>query len=644
MFEKGEGEVKIRISYRGQEVEVESGSPASVLVELLGLRDSRPIAFRLDGELLDLHSPLTRGGEVSPVFTDDPEALTILRHTAAHVLAQAVKELFPEAKLGIGPATEEGFYYDFDAPRPFTEEDLKAIEKKMKEVVKRRYPLEREEVPREEAEKFFRERGEDYKLELIREIPDEKVSLYRQGDFVDLCRGPHLPHTGLVKAFKLLSVAGAYWRGDERNPQLQRIYGTAFFDKEALRAYLERLEEAKRRDHRKLGRELELFSIEEEVGPGLILWHPRGAIVRKEIEDFWREEHLRRGYQLVYTPHIARRDLWKVSGHLDFYAENMFAPMEIDERAYQLKPMNCPFHILIYKSKKRSYREFPIRYCELGTVYRYERSGVLHGLLRVRGFTQDDAHIFCREDQLEEEIFKVLDLVVYFLSVFGFREYQIYLSTRPEKYVGSEEIWEKAEGALAAALEKKGLSYEIDPGEGVFYGPKIDLKIRDVLGRFWQCSTIQVDFNIPERFDLIYMGPDNQPHRPIMIHRALLGSLERFFGVLIEHYAGAFPVWLAPVQAVVLTVADRHRDFAEEVRRALEGAGLRAELDPRGERLSFKIREAQVKKIPYMIIIGDKEVEARRLTVRTRKGENLSLGLEEFIERVQREIAEKTIS
>ncbi|MBX6423569.1 threonine--tRNA ligase [Thermosulfurimonas sp. F29] len=635
--------MKIRISWQGKEVEIESGSPGAVLVEAFGWKDPRPIAIRLGGELLDLHSPLNREGEVEPVFPEDPEALPVLRHTAAHVLAQAVKELFPEARLGIGPATEEGFYYDFEVPRPFTEEDLEAIEKKMKQIVKRCYPLRREELSKEEAERLFSERGETYKVELIREIPEDRVSVYRQGDFVDLCRGPHLPHTGMVKAFKLLSVAGAYWRGDERNPQLQRIYGTAFFDKEALKAYLERLEEAKRRDHRKLGRELELFSIEEEVGPGLILWHPKGAIVRKEIEDFWREEHLRRGYQLVYTPHIALRDLWKVSGHLDFYAENMFAPMEIDERAYQLKPMNCPFHILIYKSRKRSYREFPIRYCELGTVYRYERSGVLHGLLRVRGFTQDDAHIFCREDQLEEEIFRVLDLVVYFLSVFGFEEYQIYLSTRPEKYVGSEEIWEKAEGALAAALEKKGLSYEIDPGEGVFYGPKIDLKIRDVLGRFWQCSTIQVDFNIPERFDLSYIGPDNRPHRPIMIHRALLGSLERFFGVLIEHYAGAFPVWLAPVQAVVLTVADRHLPFAEEVQRELSRAGIRAELDARGERLGFKIREAQVKKIPYMVIIGDKEVEGRRLTVRTRKGENLELGLEEFCARVRREIAEKIV-
>jgi len=635
--------VKIRVTFEGQEVELESGVQAGYLLEVFDFGGRRPLAFRLNGHLLDLHSPLTESGQLEPVFPEDPEALKILRHTAAHILAQAVKELFPEARLGIGPATEEGFYYDFDRQSPFTEEDLAAIEKRMKEIVKRRLPLKREEISREEAQRFFAERGETYKVELLREISDERVSLYRQGDFVDLCRGPHLPHTGMVKAFKLLSVAGAYWRGDERNPQLQRIYGTAFFDQEALKEYLERLEEARRRDHRRLGRELELFSIEEEIGPGLILWHPKGAIVRREIENFWLEEHLRRGYQLVFTPHIALRDLWRISGHLDFYAENMFAPMEIDERAYQLKPMNCPFHILIYKSRKRSYREFPIRYCELGTVYRYERSGVLHGLLRVRGFTQDDAHIFCREDQLEEEIFRVLDLVVYFLTVFGFEEYQVYLSTRPEKFVGSEEVWEKAEGALRAALERKGLSYAIDPGEGVFYGPKIDLKIRDVLGRFWQCSTIQVDFNIPERFDLSYMGPDNRPHRPIMIHRALLGSLERFFGVLIEHYAGAFPLWLAPIQVAVLTVADRHEPFARKICELLEASGVRVEPDFRGERLGYKVREAQVKKIPYMVIVGDREVQEERLTVRTRSGENLSLSPEEFLEKVQEEIKSKKI-
>jgi len=603
------------------------------------------IGAKFGDEVIDLETPLTRDGTLSPLTPEDPEALEILRHTAAHVLAQAVKELFPEAKLGIGPATEQGFYYDFDYERSFTPEDLKEIEKRMKKIVKKRIPLRREELTKEEALKLFEERNEPYKLELIREIPGETVSIYRQGDFVDLCRGPHLPHTGWVKAFKLLSVAGAYWRGDEKNPMLWRIYGTAFFKKDDLKAYLERLEEAKRRDHRRLGKDLELFSIEEEVGPGLILWHPKGALVRKIIEDFWKEEHLKRGYELVVTPHIARRHLWQISGHLDFYAENMFAPMKIDEVEYQLKPMNCPFHILIYKSRRRSYRELPIRWCELGTVYRYERSGVLHGLMRVRGFTQDDAHIFCREDQLEEEIFRCLDLTVYFLSTFGFDEYQIFLSTRPEKYVGSEEIWEKAEGALRKALEDKGLSYEIDPGEGVFYGPKIDIKIKDVLGRFWQCSTIQVDFNIPERFDITYIGEDNRPHRPIMIHRALLGSLERFFGVLIEHYAGAFPVWLAPIQAVIITVADRHIPFGERVFERLRGANLRVKTDFRNEKLGFKIREAQLQKIPYMIIIGDKEVENEALTVRTRKGENLPLmSIEDFIAKLQEEISAKVLN
>ncbi|NPB09929.1 MAG: threonine--tRNA ligase, partial [Thermodesulfobacteria bacterium] len=569
----------------------------------------------------------------------------LLRHSAAHVLAQAVKELFPGVKLGIGPATDQGFYYDFDYERPFTPEDLTAIEKRMKKIVKKRFPIRREEVSKEEARKLFEEQGETYKLELLEDIPDETVSLYRQGDFVDLCRGPHVPHTGWVKAFKLLSVAGAYWRGDEKNPMLWRIYGTAYFKKEDLEAHLKRLEEAKRRDHRRLGKDLDLFSIQDEVGPGLILWHPKGALVRKIIEDFWREEHLRRGYELVVTPHIARRHLWKISGHLDFYAENMFAPMKIDEIEYQLKPMNCPFHILIYKSRRRSYRELPIRWCELGTVYRYERSGVLHGLMRVRGFTQDDAHIFCREDQLEEEIFRCLDLTVFFLSTFGFKEYQIFLSTRPEKYVGSDEIWEKAEGALRAALEAKGLSYEIDPGEGVFYGPKIDIKIKDVLDRFWQCSTIQVDFNIPERFDITYIGEDNRPHRPIMIHRALLGSLERFFGVLIEHYAGAFPTWLAPVQVVLLTVADRHIPYGEKVYERLRGAGLRVSKDFRNEKLGFKIREAQLQKIPYMVILGDQEMENEALTVRTRKGENLPLmAVEDFIARLQEEIAAKVLN
>ncbi len=634
-------EIKISLP-DGRKTVVEAGvKAAEVLKDFL---TKETIGAKLNDKVIDLETPLYEDGVLTPLTPDEPEALEILRHTAAHVLAQAVKELFPEAKLGIGPATEQGFYYDFDYERSFTPEDLVQIEKRMKKIVKKRLPIRREELAKEEALRLFEELNEPYKIELIKEIPEEKVSIYRQGDFLDLCRGPHLPHTGWVKAFKLLSVAGAYWRGDEKNPMLWRIYGTAFFKKEDLEAYLHRLEEAKRRDHRRLGKELELFSIEDEVGPGLILWHPKGALVRKIIEDFWKEEHLKRGYELVVTPHIARRHLWKISGHLDFYAENMFAPMKIDEIEYQLKPMNCPFHILIYKSRRRSYRELPIRWCELGTVYRYERSGVLHGLMRVRGFTQDDAHIFCREDQLEEEIFKCLDLTVYFLSTFGFAEYQIYLSTRPEKYVGSEEIWEKAEGALRKALEDKGLAYEIDPGEGVFYGPKIDIKIKDVLGRFWQCSTIQVDFNIPERFDITYIGEDNRPHRPIMIHRALLGSLERFFGVLIEHYAGAFPVWLAPVQAVVVTVADRHVPYGERVLERLKGAGIRTKADFRNEKLGFKIREAQLQKIPYMLIIGDKEVENEALTVRTRKGENLPLiTVEDFIARVQEEVSAKVI-
>ncbi len=635
-------EIKISLP-DGRKTVVEAGvKAAEVLKDFL---TKETIGAKLNDKVIDLETPLYEDGVLTPLTPDEPEALEILRHTAAHVLAQAVKELFPEAKLGIGPATEQGFYYDFDYERSFTPEDLSQIEKRMKKIVKKRLPIRREELAKEEALRLFEELNEPYKIELIKEIPEEKVSIYRQGDFLDLCRGPHLPHTGWVKAFKLLSVAGAYWRGDEKNPMLWRIYGTAFFKKEDLEAYLHRLEEAKRRDHRRLGKELELFSIEDEVGPGLILWHPKGALVRKIIEDFWKEEHLKRGYELVVTPHIARRHLWKISGHLDFYAENMFAPMKIDEIEYQLKPMNCPFHILIYKSRRRSYRELPIRWCELGTVYRYERSGVLHGLMRVRGFTQDDAHIFCREDQLEEEIFKCLDLTVYFLSTFGFAEYQIYLSTRPEKYVGSEEIWEKAEGALRKALEDKGLAYEIDPGEGVFYGPKIDIKIKDVLGRFWQCSTIQVDFNIPERFDITYIGEDNRPHRPIMIHRALLGSLERFFGVLIEHYAGAFPVWLAPVQAVVVTVADRHVPYGERVLERLKGAGIRTKADFRNEKLGFKIREAQLQKIPYMLIIGDKEVENEALTVRTRKGENLPLiTVEDFIARVQEEVSAKVIN
>ncbi len=599
-----------------------------------------PIGFKYKDEYIDWHSTFNKKNleviELEPIFFSDKEALYFLRHTASHVLAQAVKELFPTAKLGIGPATEEGFYYDIYYERPFNEEDLEEIEKKIKEIIEKNLTLERKELSKNEALKLFKELKEDFKVELIEEIPDGEVSVYSQGNFIDLCKGPHLLTTGEIKAIKLLSVAGAYWKGDEKRPMLWRIYGTAFFEKEALKEYLEKIEEIKKRDHRKLGKELELFSIEEDIGQGLVIWLPKGAIIRNIIENFWKEVHLKRGYQLVYTPHIALRELWKVSGHLDFYLENMFPPMELENRAYQVKPMNCPFHIYVYNQKRRSYKEFPIRYCELGTVYRFERSGVLHGLLRVRGFTQDDAHIFCREDQLKEELIQVLDLVIYFLQVFGFSEYKVFLSTRPEKFVGFPQIWDKAENALKEALEYKGLEYQIDPGEGVFYGPKIDLKIKDVLGRFWQCSTIQVDFNIPERFNITYVGEDNKFYRPIMIHRALLGSLERFLGVLIENYAGAFPFWIAPVQIKVLTLTDRNISYAQKIVQIFKEEGFRVETDFRNEKLNYKIRIAQQEKVPYMVILGDKEEKENVISVRTRKGEIFNqVKIENFINQLK---------
>jgi threonyl-tRNA synthetase len=634
--------LKIKIKGIGEFQLTPGLSLKSLIPEIKKLIEKLPVGFKYKDEYIDWHYIFNENVpeilELQPIFSSDKDALVFLRHTASHVLAQAVKELFPEAKLGIGPPTEEGFYYDIYYKRPFNEEDLEKIEKKIKEIIKKNLSLERKDISKEEAKELFKKLNEDFKIELIEEVPDGKVSIYSQENFVDLCKGPHLLSTGQIKAIKLLSVAGAYWRGDEKNPMLWRIYGTAFFSKEELKEYLERLEEIKKRDHRKLGKELELFTIEEDIGPGLVIWLPKGAVIRNIIENFWKEVHLKRGYQLVYTPHIALRDLWKVSGHLDFYAENMFPPMELENRVYQLKPMNCPFHIHVYNQKRRSYREFPIRYCELGTVYRFERSGVLHGLLRVRGFTQDDAHIFCREDQLEEELIQVLDLVIYFLKVFGFSEYKIFLSTRPEKFVGSPEIWDKAEYALKKALEDKGLEYEIDPGEGVFYGPKIDLKIKDVLGRFWQCSTIQVDFNIPERFDIVYIGEDNKFHRPIMIHRALLGSLERFLGVLIENYAGAFPFWIAPVQIKVLTITDRSINYGEKVIDILRKEGFRVEEDFRNEKLNYKIRMAQQEKVPYMIILGDKEEQNQVISVRTRKGEVINnIKIEEFINQIKLE-------
>ncbi len=558
-------------------------------------------------------------------------------------MAHAVKQLFPEAKLAIGPAIEDGFYYDFDMDRPFSPEDLTAIEKKMSHIIKQNNPFIRTVVPRKEAIELFRKMGEEYKVELIESITDEDVSLYEEGGFTDLCRGPHIETTGQVAAFKLLSVAGAYWRGDEKNKMLQRIYGTSFADKAGLKEYLEFLEEVKKRDHRKLGKDLDLFSSSDEIGSGLIIWHPNGAMIRRTIEEFWLNEHYKAGYKNLYTPHIAKLNLWKISGHVDFYRENMYSPMEIEGTDYEIKPMNCPFHIHVYKTSLRSYKDLPIRYAELGTVYRYERSGVLHGLLRVRGFTQDDAHIFCREDQIEDEILNVLDFTMLILKTFGFSDYDIYLSTRPEKYVGTPENWERSTNALKRALEVKNLIYEIDPGEGVFYGPKIDIKVKDSLNRSWQCSTIQVDFNNPERFHMEYRGSDGKEHQPIMIHRALMGSLERFFGILIEHYAGAFPLWLAPVQVKILTIAERHAEYATTLSHALRYENIRTETDIENEKIGYKIRNATIMKVPYLIIIGDNEVSDQKVTVRKRTGENIGpFTLDEFIGIIKRKIKEKS--
>lgn len=554
---------------------------------------------------------------------DTGEGLAMYRHSASHIMAHAVKILFPEAKLAIGPSTEDGFYYDFDLDRPLTPEDLANIEKKMAELTKNNAVFNRIALKKEEAIELFRKAGEDYKVLLLAEITDAEVSVYEEGGFMDLCRGPHVPSAGVFKAFKLLSIAGAYWRGDEKNKMLQRIYGTAYTNQNDLKEYLIFLEEVKKRDHRKLGRELDLFSMNDEIGAGLILWHPNGAIIRRAIEDFWRDQHSLADYKLLFTPHIAKLDLWQKSGHLDFYRENMYSPMDIDNIEYELKPMNCPFHLQIYKSSLRSYRELPIRYAELGTVYRYERSGVLHGLLRVRGFTQDDAHIFCMEDQIEDEIQKILDFTIFILNTFGFTEYDIYLSTRPEKYVGSDKNWERSTEALKRALDLKGLPYSIDPGEGVFYGPKIDIKVKDSLKRAWQCSTIQVDFNNPERFDITYRGSDGKEHSPIMIHRALMGSLERFFGILIEHYSGAFPMWLSPVQVTLLSIADRHADYVLQLADRLKAEGIRVEINVDNEKIGHKIRGATIRKIPYLVIIGDKEISGAGLSIRKNNGEDL---------------------
>ena len=575
----------------------------------------------------------------------NPTELETIRHSCAHLMAQAVQELFPGTQVTIGPVIEDGFFYDFSRKDAFVPEDLVKIEKRMKELAAADIPIVRSEISREEAKKKFSDMGEIFKVEIIESIdPNEPITIYSQGDWGDLCGGPHVESTKKIKAFKLLHTSSAYWRGDERNPVLQRIYGTAWNTEKELRLYLKRLEEAKKRDHRKLGKELDLFSVSDDIGPGLILWHPKGARIRHLMEEFWKKEHFRHGYEMVISPHAAKIDLWKTSGHTEFYKDNMFSNMDVEGREYVMKPMNCPFHIQIYKTKLRSYRDLPVRFGELGTVYRYERSGVLHGLLRVRGFTQDDAHLFCRPSQIEEEITKVLDLIVFVLQSFGFHEYKIYLSTRPEKYVGSDSGWESATKALETALKNKNLEFEVDPGEGVFYGPKIDIKIKDSLNRYWQVSTVQVDFNLPEKFDITYIEEDGQRRQPIMLHRALMGSLERFFGCLIEHYAGAFPLWLAPVQIILLPITDNHTEYTDKIAKELEESGIRVEKDLRNEKIGFKIREAQLQKIPYMIVLGDKEVETSTLSVRRRRSkETRTLDLKTFLNEVNEAVKNRTI-
>ena len=569
--------------------------------------------------------------------------LETMRHSAAHVMAEAVQHLFPDAKFGIGPAIENGFYYDIDLPRPLTPEDLEKIEAEMRKIVQENQGFQRSVMSRQEARDFFEKRNQPYKVEIIDELEDESPSIYQQGDFIDLCRGPHVASSAEIGAFKLLSVAGAYWRGDEHKPMLQRIYGTTFPTQQELDDFLWRQEEAKKRDHRRLGQELDLFSISEDIGPGLILWHPKGGRVRVAIEDFWRKSHYEAGYEIVFSPHVGRGNLWETSGHLQNYADIMYPSMDVEGERYFVKPMNCPFHIEMYKTQIRSYRDLPLRWAELGTVYRFERSGVLHGLLRVRGFTQDDAHIFCRPDQVEQEVVAALDLTMYLLRSFGFQDFDVYVSTRPEdKYVGDLADWEKATDALKQAVTKMGLSYQIDEGGGAFYGPKIDIKIKDALGRSWQCTTVQFDFNEPERFQLAFIGEDGKEHRPIMVHRALLGSLERFFAILVEHYAGAFPIWLAPVQAMVIPIADRHLEYAREAARRFKAAGLRVDVDGRREKVNFKIREAQLQKIPYMLVVGDRELESGMAAVRSRsKGDLGPSRLEEIQAMMLEQIANR---
>lgn len=612
------------VKVSGKQVDIPEGSNClDVLSKVLAkgkLKDV--VACKLNDTMVDLDTLLSdENAEIEPIFIDSKEGLEILRHSTAHVMAQAVKRLFPHAKIAIGPAIENGFYYDFDVEKSFTPEDLENIEQEMENIVKEDLKIKRKVLPKKEASKLFLSQNETYKLELLDELEEDEVSVYTQGEFTDLCRGPHVPSTSYIKAFKLISVAGAYWRGDEKNKMLQRIYGTSWPTKKDLKKYLNMLEEAKRRDHRKLGVQLDLFSFSDEVGPGMPIFHPKGALIRTILEDFEIKEHLKRGYELVRGPQLLRKKLWEKSGHYDNYRENMYFT-KIDDQEYGLKPMNCLAHMLIYKSKIRSYRDLPIRYFELGKVNRHEKSGVLHGLLRVREFTQDDAHIICRPDQLLDEIIGILKFVQDIMGLFGF-EYEVEISTRPEKSIGTDEDWDRATNALKQALEHIGLEYDICPGEGAFYGPKIDIKLKDALNRKWQCATIQCDFTLPNRFDLTYVGEDGQRHRPVMLHRVILGAIERFLGVLIEHYAGAFPTWLAPVQARILNITDEQLEYVNKVFNELKKAGIRVEKDIRNEKLSLKIREAQLEKIPFILVVGNKEMEEDTVNVGLEKGRPL---------------------
>ena len=629
----------VKVEIKGKQHNVEANASLGQLFCKLEY-DKTVIGALVDGDLQDLYYEIKENQKIIPIYQDTENGLSLIRHTAAHILAEAVQSIYPDIKVTIGPVIENGFYYDFYSERNFTEEDLVLFEKKMQEIIKRKDPMIKEIISKDDALSKFKNLGESFKEEIINDLPkDEEISIYRQGDWFDLCRGPHVPNTSYVKSFKLLSVAGSYWRGDEEKESLQRIYGTAFFSKKDLKKYLELLEEAKKRDHRKLGKELKLFSITDEIGPGLVLWHPNGSIVRRIIEDYWRDEHTKTGYSLIFTPHVAKAELWETSGHSEFYSENMFSPMEIDNNRYQAKPMNCPFHIMIYKSELRSYKDLPIKFAEIGTVYRYERSGVLHGLFRARGFTQDDAHIFCSLDQIEDEVNEVIDLTTKFLNAFGFKDYEIFVSTKPKKYVGTDDEWEKATQALKKSLDGKSLKFSVDEGGGAFYGPKIDLKIKDVLGRSWQCSTVQVDFNLPKRFDLNYISRNNDRLQPVMIHRAIFGSFERFFGILIEHYAGAFPLWLAPVQVRILSVSDEQLDYSDFLDKTLRELNIRVDLDRRNEKLGLKIREAEIAKIPFILTIGKTEVEKQTVSVRKYGGEQLgAIKIEDFKEILIRDL------